>query len=423
MSIATPPSSSLSPHPPAPRTGRTWALSLALAWRDFLHEWRISACHILALAAVLAPLLILFGLKSGIIVTMRERLLADPRNLEVVIVGSHQLEPAWFRTMATRPEVGFLLPRTRSLAATLDVLAPSGRSLAGVEMVPTTSGDPLLDRAMPLPAGAGEVLLSHTAARQLGVAVGDTLTAVVARRKNEERQVARLPLRVVGIVPEAAFSRDALFVTLDLLVATEEFRDGLASTLPVGSGAAAADRERAYASARLFARGLDDVGPLADRLREAGIEVRTRAADIEMVKAIDRVLTLIVSVIAAIGITGYLLSLAASLWANVDRKRRELATMRLIGFPTASVVSFPATQALLVAAAGTALAFAAYGGVSAIFNRALAANLMRDEFVCRLMPADMAVAALGTLCLALVASAIGGFRASRIDPTESLREA
>ena len=62
---------------------------LPLAWADWCAEARLSACAVLGLAAVLAPLLVLFGLKYGLVATLTERLLADPRTRELLPVGSH----------------------------------------------------------------------------------------------------------------------------------------------------------------------------------------------------------------------------------------------------------------------------------------------------------------------------------------------
>ena len=41
-----------------------------LSLRDYLHERLLSACAVLGLAAVLAPLLILFGVKFGVVETL-----------------------------------------------------------------------------------------------------------------------------------------------------------------------------------------------------------------------------------------------------------------------------------------------------------------------------------------------------------------
>jgi len=58
--------------------------------------------------------------------------------------------------------------------------------------------------------------------------------------------------------------------------------------------------------------------------------LKTSAAEIETVRSIDRNLALLFWVIAAAGMAGY--SLGASLWANTDRKRRELSVLRLLAF-------------------------------------------------------------------------------------------
>ncbi len=424
----------MNPTEPPPPSSRPSSLRLAsrpsslrlalwLTWRDFLHEWRVSTCQILALAAVLTPLLVLFGLKSGIVAALQQRLLADPINLEVVLVGNARFERAWFEQMAKRPDVGFIVGRTRSLAATVDLQGAEGRALSGLEMVPTAPNDPLTKEAKATPLGAGEVLLSHSAARQLQVEVGGTVRSIVARVVEGERQVARWNGVVAGILPEARFGRDAVFVPLSLLVAVEDFRDGYAvPALGISQGSPVPTTERAFASARLFARGLDDVEGVADHLRGLGLEVRTRSAEIATVKALDRVLSFLFQVIAGIAIIGFLLSLAVSLWADVERKNRDLALMRLLGFPGLAVALFPAGRAVLVAVAGALISLATYAVVAVVFNAALASNLAQEEFVCRLLPRDAGLGVLFTVLLALLASGGGGYRASRIDPAQSLRD-
>ena len=126
------------------RRGRQWWQTCVLAWQDFAYEWRVSICLVFALAAVLAPLLVLFGLKSGIITTMTERLRADPRNLEIILRGHQRLDAAWFAAVRARPDVGFVLPRTRLLAATVSLESAGGATLADIDMLPTAAGDPLL---------------------------------------------------------------------------------------------------------------------------------------------------------------------------------------------------------------------------------------------------------------------------------------
>jgi putative ABC transport system permease protein len=384
----------------------------------------MSACLVLALAAVLAPLMVLFGLKSGVVTTMTDRLRADPRNLEISLRGHQRLDPGWFTAVRARPETGFVVPRTRLLAATVSLEGPTGASLADLDMVPTATGDPLLPAGVAAATGLGEILLTATAAARLGAGPGDPVTGRVFRRLDGVAQALVLPFTVVGIVPETAFGRDAVFASVDLLVATEDYRDGQAvPALQQGEGSAAGPPAgpRTFASARIYARGLDDVAPLAAWIRAQGFEVATRANEIETVKALDRGLGFVFRVLASIGVGGYLCSLAASLWANVDRKRREIALLRLIGLGTGAVVAFPVIQAAVVAVAGIALSAALYLGVAAAFNAGFADDLGPDGVACRLSPADGAIAAGLTLALAAAAALVGGYRAARIDPAESLR--
>ena len=59
-----------------------------LASRDYLHEWQVSFCFVIALAAVLGPMMVLFGLKFGIVGAMVDQLVEDPRNREIRPVSS-----------------------------------------------------------------------------------------------------------------------------------------------------------------------------------------------------------------------------------------------------------------------------------------------------------------------------------------------
>lgn len=402
---------------------RQWRQTAVLAWRDFIHEWKISLCLILALGAVLAPLLVLFGLKSGIVTTMTERLKADPRNLEVIIKGNNRVDQEWIDALRHRPDVGFVLPRTRSLAATADLVGADQRAAPNIDMIPTASGDPLVPEGLPAPTGLDQVILSHTVAAKLDAEIGDQVDAFVRRRYEGASEAVTIPLTVVGVLTEAAFARDAAFLSLPLLEATEDYRDGLnVPELGADTGNTPPERDRTYAGARLYAASLDDVASLAAHVRSRGYDVVTRAKDIETVKAIDRVLTFIFFVIAGVGITGFLLSLAASLWANVDRKRRDLAMLRLLGLGIGPLMAFPAMQAAIVAAGGGVLSLCLYALVSTVFNTVLASNLGREEFVSRLFIGDAVVAMLLTIAFALGASAVGGYRVAQIDPAESLRE-
>nr|VFK12884.1 MAG: hypothetical protein BECKLPF1236B_GA0070989_104113 [Candidatus Kentron sp. LPFa] len=70
-----------------------------------------------AVAAVLAPVLILFGLKYGIVTAMTDRLTNDPYVRAIHPLGQARYDPAWLQRLAAREEVAFLAPLTRYLSA------------------------------------------------------------------------------------------------------------------------------------------------------------------------------------------------------------------------------------------------------------------------------------------------------------------
>jgi len=402
---------------------RRWSNVVRLALRDYFQEWVMSSCFVLALAAVLGPMMVLFGLKFGIVGSMVEQLVQDPRNREVRPVGSGHYDHAWLDQLRQQPGVEFLVPRTRSIAATIKLRSKQSPMILPVELEPSAQGDPLLTGVSAIPDGLERIVLSESAAEKLNVSPGDTVEGYLTRRFRGRSERVSLPLEVTDVAHAGAFNRDGAFVSVGLLEALEDFRDGRGvPELRWTGDSPRDDAGRTYPGFRLYAGSIYDVGPLSDRLTAAGVEVRTRAADIEVVQRMDRNLSLVFWVVAAIGLTGFSLSLGASLWANVDRKRRELSVLRLVGFRTGDIIWFPVLQSLFTAIIGSGLAFAIYLGVAYTINTLLAAQLSAEQTVCRLLPEHYLIAFGLTAGSAVLAAALAGLRSARIEPSEGLRE-
>jgi len=399
-----------------------WSLVLRLALHDYFHEKLMSTCYVLALSAVLLPLLILFGLKFGIINNLLAPLKEDPRYRQILPTGSGSYGPDWFAAMAARDDVAFVVPRTRAIAATMQVRRPardSGRIL-DVELIPSGPGDPVLDDVSP-PAGLDKVVVSLDVADKLGADPGDPLEGIVRRVYRGQAESVRLALRVAGVAPVGAFARDGMFVSGDLLTAVEDFRDGRAVPALGWEGAAATNRPRVFAGFRLFARDITDVSGLRASLMARGIDVRTRLADIELVRALDRNLGIVFWVIAATAAAGYGLAFGTSVWANIERKRRDFGVLRLAGFGTRAIVWFPVVQATLTALIGWAAALVAFLAVQSGLNALFLDNLGGGDAVCRLALWHPLVALLLTLAAATPAAALCGVRLAQMEPSSILR--
>jgi hypothetical protein len=112
----------------------------------------------------------------------------------------------------------------------------------------------------------------------------------------------------------------------------------------------------------LFAKDIGSVESLRDRLVEQGLDIQSRAADIQLVRKLDDNLMLLFSIVAMLGMTGCIVGLGMTLWAAVERKRKEIAVMQLLGLHPSSLAIFPIAQAVLTSSLGVAVAFLAYAG-------------------------------------------------------------
>ena len=397
---------------------------LRLAYRDFAHERRISLCYVLALMAVLAPILVLFGLKFGLVDTLARRLVESPANREVVAVGSRRYDDAWFAAMAARPDVAFVVPNTRRIAASLSRLQSpeTGGDLRALQMIPTAPGDPLLGPGAAAPKGLAELVLSAGAASKLGVAAGGRLLARIDRSRAGRDEGVVWELKVAAVLAPEVLPEDAALVPLALLIATEDYRDGVQVPALGWEGSAPPPGARTFARFRLYASSIYDVARLESDLGAQGIEVRSQLAQIASMQALDRNLSRVFWLIAGIGTLGFLASLAANLLANVERKRRELSIVRLIGFTTGSLVLFPVAQAALVAVMGALAATLVYLPVASALNGWFTESLQPGESICRLLPVHVAAAFSATLLGSAVAAAWAGWRAARIEPAEGIRD-
>lgn len=392
-----------------------------LAMQDLWHDRIISFCIVSSLVAVIAPLLLLFGLRFGIVSQLQSDLANDPRNLEIRMLSSGSYDQGWIEQLRQRPDVGFAIGQTRSLNTLADLQADSSHFIENAEVIPTDVGDPLLGKLKI--QDENEVVLTQEAARKLAVNVGDTLTLRVSRQLEERLEWGRKNLTVVGILPPTYFNHAAIFTHPSMLLMLEHFRDGYAiSALGVSSGQPMSVKSPRYARARLYARSIDNVANLERDLRAQRIETASRLADIENVKSINRVLGVIFNTIATTALIGCIASLIGSFIANVDRKRKHIAVLRLLGFTGPAVGVYVILQGCLLSLLAYVGGYSIYLIASQIFNRALAGSQATGQMLCKITLGHSLLAMAITVIVALLVASIAAYRAINIEPAQSLRE-
>ncbi|MFQ5913550.1 MAG: ABC transporter permease [Nitrospinota bacterium] len=600
-----------------------------LALADLRHEWILTFCLVMAIAAVIAPLLILMGLKYGIIATLRERFIQDPRYREIRPAATKVHPESWFRQVQTRPSVAFLVPTILPAASVVQVLRPGSGKPVLIDLIPTAQDDPLiLENGGRIP-GPNQSVFTWAAAKDLGVRVGDRVVARVARIRRGRREYGTASLEVASVLRPSAGSLERMYAPLSFVLDVESYKEGMAipergwdggtprpylsfdgiiavlpkaltpiqtsglaigtgltvierldregfrrltgfafpnhlfaydlkvtqgavrlssyrvlkknklrgrgaillpyvkpteirlsgeteksvlvaglslsalkakrlglPTLPWGAlrpdaccqeirqillppglneterlvatvkgssgsvsfplqnrGASFADyalapvellgmirtgRQRAvlfnektrsfvlarigFRGFRLYARSIDDVAPLSRDLEREGIDVIAHADEIERIRILDRGLTRIFWLVAVVGILGGIAALIASLYAAVERKKRDLGVMRLIGLTRSDLFRFPVYQGVVFAGLGIAVAFLGYFGLAAVINRVFAGDLEFGEKICDLPNSYLVIAFTGTVATAILSSLFAAWKTTQIEPAEAMRD-
>jgi hypothetical protein len=205
-----------------------WGLLLRLAMADLWHERGLTFCLIFALAAVISPLLILMGIKHGLVATLRDRLVNDPRNREILPINTQPWKPEQFEEWRNRPDVAFLTPMTRRLSASIRVGVENSplEAMEEADVIPSGPGDPLLvENGASVPA-SGTCVLSMPLYQHFQQDGLSTVTIAVSRQTGGKIESSFTTLRVAGVAAERAMPNAAVFTELAFLDAIERYRNG-----------------------------------------------------------------------------------------------------------------------------------------------------------------------------------------------------
>ncbi len=202
---------------------------LRLALKDILHDWLLSTCLVLAIASIIAPLLILFGLKFGTIQTLQSRLVQDPKNREIRPLTTKSFNREWFDTLQKiHPEISFIVPMTRQISTSITATNPAGDASEQLSLMATAAGDPLLlENGVTVP-GHAACVLTEPAAQSLKVSIGDELLFSTRRISKGKYESGEFSVLVSGILEARASSLKTAFVRLDVIEAVEDYKDGRA---------------------------------------------------------------------------------------------------------------------------------------------------------------------------------------------------
>lgn len=181
---------------------------------------------------------------------------------------------------------------------------------------------------------------------------------------------------------------------------------------------------------RAYAPTIDAVEGLATWLRGQGDvsgdanlrELVSREAEVRQVRTLSQYMqTLYTLIVVVTGVSG-IFAIAANVYAGVQRKRRDLAYLQLLGLGRGTLLLIATLKSLALVVGGLTVALGAYG-VFAYLSGTLFSGLgTTSGALTRLGAQDTLRLVVGILFAATLASLLAASTITRIDPAEYLRE-
>ncbi len=379
-------------------------------------------CLVAAFCAMLTPLLLLLGLKTGLVDSLMAELMARPQSREILPVGAGRYDGTFFTRVAALPQTAFIAPATRTIAARFAYARVNGATprLRSLAIWPSGQGDPLLPDGVEAPA-VTEVVLTQESARRLGATPGLSLDVAVVRHRNGHDEIAHATLDIIAVAEPEATGAAAALVAPALLFAVEAFLDDPSIVPERWLATSGLRRFPETASFRLYARTIHDVVPLRDAVEALGASVRVRSDEVAGVIRLDRALDRIYAVVALCAATGFWLALAANLRANVERLRPALSTLALLGARPSVRLAVPLVQAATIAVLGFGASLVVYLLGSRGFDLLLADVVTSPDRLSHLTLSQLFVAGLLVAAGALLAALWAVPAALDVDAEEVLR--
>src|SRR5262249_50193603 len=184
-----------------------WATYLRLGLLDLVRLWPTTQHHVIIVAGICLPILLLLGLKRGHVAELRQAMLTSPTGRRIVFRSGTQgalLTPGAVKRLEKElPAVEVIIPDEFRVVA----LRASGkdglpRTVQGVTLTATRDPDPLLSHlgaTLPRPDGR-EVVLARAVADKLGAGAGAAVQVTVTRRLGAREESASVGLTVTSVI-------------------------------------------------------------------------------------------------------------------------------------------------------------------------------------------------------------------------------
>jgi len=213
---------------------RAWLYYHLLAIQDLVRLWGSTQHHVIIVAGICLPILLLLGLKQGHVADLRSELLTSASGRQVVFWSAQHGElmtrEVIERMQQEIPAVELIIPETQRLVTLAapqadDSSAPRTQS---VTLYATREGDPVLAQLEGdvLTPGELAVVLPDSVTAALGVDRGDEITLTVDRQRAGAEGSASVSVVVKAVIPAGPDKSPIGYADLRLLDWLEQYVRG-----------------------------------------------------------------------------------------------------------------------------------------------------------------------------------------------------
>ena len=220
---------------------RLWWYYCKLAVLDFTRLWSTTQHHVVIVAGIVLPILLLLGLKRGHVAELRDELLRSPTGRQVTFWSGqrgellkndslNRLESELQGVEIVIPEVDRVCDVRRAINETQqnDLTQLNQPASKTITLFATRPGDPVLKQAgcdLQVSDNNG-IVLSRMVVDALGVQAGDGVTVVIQRRGKSGDEKAEITVRVSRILEQPAEATAIGYADFSLLDKFEQWIRG-----------------------------------------------------------------------------------------------------------------------------------------------------------------------------------------------------
>lgn len=394
----------------------SWPAKIALAdlRQNVLRTWM----DVLIVANVLALVIILWGLRSGVVVGFATEQLNTPESLRIFVVPRGPIRAEQLAFLEAQPEIGFVGPNIGFLNQKMEIRNKDSTSKDAVALVVSSGpGDPYLNAERILLQKTG-IVLGEDLAEVLGAKVGDQVELVVAYRP--EVEPVFLTLTIAGVVEASSWNERAAFIHKDLAAALSVYSYADLGRIDLSGSKHnfGLTNEDEFDSVRLYARDIETVSSLVRKINSLGWRGESREALIAERIALDQstrtVFVLVVGFCASIVLVSFILSLSSRLL----RLRDPIRVLEGHGLHLGEGKKILVIQNLFIAIVGWVIGTVLAAVCAQSINWALEDWMFTLGITgpaCRLTAAQIGAAGVTVLILAILVSWLAGGKILRTE--------